>query len=185
MKTTFAGNSEAAELWMNFLPQALYENQRATSQLFHTTMTTTVTLLVERCTEFQSTPLVVTTRSCHSLLLTIAVRESLALLQCTFLDDQRRHSALVGGDTASNGTQSGGRGLTGSSTYDSLAKVKESVKMAESSSKAKSSTMDPYQVKIYHSPISQGTALLNLKFWDHPQAHSRLLFILKSYNNIM
>ena len=60
---------------------------------------------------------------------------------------------LVGDDTASDGTQSGGRELTGSSTYDSLAKVKESVKMAESSnsSKAKSSTMDPYQVKIYHS----------------------------------
>lgn len=74
------------------------------------------------------------------------------------LDDQQRHSALVGGDTASNGTQSGGRGLTGSSTYDSLAKMKESVKMAESnsSSKAKSLTMDPHQIKIYHSPISQG-----------------------------
>ena len=66
--------------------------------------------------------------------------------------DDRRHSAFVGDDE----TNSGGRGLTTSSTYDSLAKVKESMKMAERSSKAKSSTMDPYQVKIYHSPVAQG-----------------------------
>ena len=74
------------------------------------------------------------------------------------LDDQRRHSALVGGNMASDETQSGGRGLTGSSTYDSLAKMRESVKMAEgsNSSKGKSSTMDPYQIKIYHSPVAQG-----------------------------
>jgi hypothetical protein len=81
------------------------------------------------------------------------------------LDDQRRHSALIGGDTASgdDGPQStggGGQGITGSSTYDSLAKMKESVEKLENSSrssKAKSSTM---QVKIYHSPISQGELII-------------------------
>lgn len=83
------------------------------------------------------------------------------------LDDHRRHSALVQGETANDGPQSGGRGLTGSSTYDSLAKVKENMKAGESgssgnssSSKAKSSTMDPYQLKIYHSPISQGELII-------------------------
>lgn len=85
------------------------------------------------------------------------------------LDDQQRHSALVGGDmmTKDDGHQSsggGGHGITGSSTYDSLAKMKESVDKLEKSSsssssnrssKAKSSAMD-HQVKIYHSPLPQG-----------------------------
>ena len=84
------------------------------------------------------------------------------------LDDQRRHSALAGGDVTakddvpkSSGGGGGGQGITGSSTYDSLAKLKESVDKLEKSSssnsrssKAKSSTMD-HQVKIYHSPLSQ------------------------------
>lgn len=93
------------------------------------------------------------------------------------LDDQRRHSALIGGDTAAggDGAQSGGRGLTGSSTYDSLARMKESVKVIEgsssgSSSKAKSLTMDPHQIKTYHSPASQGKpmqVLLILKTLPH------------------
>ena len=83
------------------------------------------------------------------------------------LDDHRRHSALVGDDMTAKddvpkSSGGGGQGITGSSTYDSLAKMKESVDKLEKSSsgnsrssKAKSSTMD-HQVKIYHSPLSQG-----------------------------
>ena len=85
-------------------------------------------------------------------------------------DDHKRHSIHLGDGFSHHSTDSkhsNGSGhsaqLASSSTYDSLAKMRESFVPSESSkssSKSKSSTIGyGHQLKIYHSPISQSNTM--------------------------
>ena len=76
-------------------------------------------------------------------------------------DDHKRHSLHVGGGLSQDSGYSYGDHLASSSTYDSLAKVKESFAQADSSSnkkKSKRSTIGHgHQIKVYHSPVPQNS----------------------------